>query len=320
MVNPNDLRAGAPLTAAAASSFMETPVAWEIWNNWSMDLVVSSPLTPNAENACVTVFTSMDSPNIFPASRNWLDNFSSVGPVRPRRVLRSATVVPMSSNDAGTLLPTLSATCSSPSRAAPVAPVPTRMVLFISVNDCPSLNRPAPAAATPAAAARPNFLRLSPLMRDRLPVSSSVSPRSPAAVSASFSAVANSSVALAAAREAFCPLTLALRRFSSAVIYREPDVIPLSRISWSLASAMDTLAEAWISASRVLATLADAACTRAAEDSTPLAMPSPAVLPAASPAFWNGSPRSLVRLPPIPLTVGMTWREAYPTFALSATL
>src|SRR5450756_1771381 len=121
--NPNCRNAGAPLVAAAASSLMPIPVAWEIWNSWSSAPDMSAALMPKALNDPVTVFRSRACLVIRPAIRNCRVRVSNTGPVRPRRTFSAVTVLPMSANDDGTFRPTLSADATKPSNALPVAPV-----------------------------------------------------------------------------------------------------------------------------------------------------------------------------------------------------
>src|SRR5690606_16240857 len=156
--------AGAAVVAFLARSFIPTPVAWDTRNRWSIASVVSSPWTWNALNAADIALMSISSPMIRVASSTWLLNFSRVGPVRPSRVLTSATTCPICSNSAGTFLPTVFADATRSSSALPVAPVPTRIVSDTSSNvspipysALPARTAPPATAATPASIALPNL-------------------------------------------------------------------------------------------------------------------------------------------------------------------
>ena len=164
-LNPSPSAAGAAADTRAVRSLMPTPVAWETTNRRSMAAIVASPSMPKALNAAVAAFTSTSVLRMRPASRNCLDSVSSVGPVRPSLVFRSATVVPIAANSAGTWRPTFLATSTRPSSASPVAPVPVRIVSSTSSNTAPRLysalpaaSAPAPTATVPAASARPRRL------------------------------------------------------------------------------------------------------------------------------------------------------------------
>ena len=151
----------------------------------------------------------------------------------------------------------------------------------------------APMAAPPRAAALKSptrSLTLAPSAPSAPPLSSAASATSSVALAASRSESVSCSAARRAWSVAAREFMRALRRFSSARSHRDPPVIPLSRSSWSWASAIPTLADAWISASRALATLSAEARTLAAACSTPPAIASPAIWPARWPARWKGRP------------------------------
>ena len=136
-VKPSCCTVGAALAVSVARSFMPTPVAWLTWKSRSIISDVWSNGTLNAWNDVESLLTSSFSPNRSPAAMTWDATVSSSVPVSPSRVFRSATVVPASWNVVGTVVATFWALFSSPSRAAPVAPVPTRIVSDIWLNSSP---------------------------------------------------------------------------------------------------------------------------------------------------------------------------------------
>ena len=134
---------------------IDTPVAWLTRNSSSITSEVSLAGMAKADIAEESLLMSSFSPKRSPAAMTCSATVSSSSPVRPRRVLRSATVDPASSNVVGTVVATFWALFSRLSRASPVAPVPARMVSDMPSNSAPMSYSalPTPIAAVPRAAA-----------------------------------------------------------------------------------------------------------------------------------------------------------------------
>lgn len=135
---PRVLNAGAFCWTFWARSFIPTPVAWLTRKRASMACSTSPPLIPKVVNAAEVFWISTSWPRMRPASRYWEATRSRTSPDSPSRVLRSATVGAIRPNSAGTLRPTFLATVVSPSRAVPLAPVPTRIVSATSSKVSPT--------------------------------------------------------------------------------------------------------------------------------------------------------------------------------------
>ena len=119
------------------SSFIEVPVACETRKMSSIAAGVSSAVTLKPLSVLAAFLMSMSSPSMRPASSTCRPTVSSTGPVRPRLVLRSATAVPTSPRELGTCLAMSRAVSCMPSSASPVAPVPIRISLSMSVAAAP---------------------------------------------------------------------------------------------------------------------------------------------------------------------------------------
>ena len=164
MVKPNPRSCGPALAAELASSVTVRPVACETWNSSSRAAGMSAASMPKPFIALETASMSASIPR-FDRATICPVMVSSGSSVSPSLVLRSARVseiwdIPPSM--AGTVSMTDSADSLSPSKASPLAPVPTRMVRKASSNSTPMATRAPPAAAASPPTARADLSRVLP--------------------------------------------------------------------------------------------------------------------------------------------------------------